>query len=581
MKKLFIFIFFLSILFPIYAQDSLSQQFALEKEINKLQSLRVQDSLRMESLHRALEELIQLQKNQFKTTENEIDSLRMISQLEEIKKIKSNTQGSPVLFENDTLFTIYATLGAYSNSERAKTAEQKIKKLYDDPFFKPDSLKFGESLDAKTLTYKSDVLLAVSEIDALWVGTSQDSLLNTYKQKIEDAVLAAKKRNSFKTFLIQIFELIVILIVVSSLFLLINKGFKKIKNKLINNKSIFPNGIYLKTYQIIPRRILNLFISRILVLFKYFIYFLVIISSLTIALKIFPSTEIWAIKAQNILTDPLRKLYQSIIDYIPDLITVIIVILIVNWLLSIIKYFAKEIENKNLTITNFYPEWAKPTYMLIRLLIIILSVIIIFPYLPGSGTTAFQGVSVFFGILISIGSSSAIANAVSGIVLTYMRPFKKNDWIKTGEIIGLVLEKNTLVTRLKTINNEDVSVPNSAILSGATTNFSSIGRTDGLVITTEVAIDLNLDTRTVEGLLLSAALKTPGITNRLAPYLFHKRINDSTATIEVNAITFEPQNMYFIKSDLIRNIQKEFVTNKIPLRSVSIIQIEPNKIAGN
>src|SRR5690606_37906403 len=110
--------------------------------------------------------------------------------------------------------------------------------------------------------------------------------------KIEDAVLAAKKRNSFKTFLIQIFELIVILIVVSSLFLLINKGFKKIKNKLINNKSIFPNGIYLKTYQIIPRRILNLFISRILVLFKYFIYFLVIISSLTIALKIFPSTEI-------------------------------------------------------------------------------------------------------------------------------------------------------------------------------------------------------------------------------------------------------------------------------------------------
>src|SRR5690606_17874441 len=154
--------------------------------------------------------------------------------------------------------------------------------------------------------------------------------------------------------------------------------------------------------------------------------------------------------------------------------------------------------------------------------------------------------------------SSAIANAVSGIVLTYMRPFKKNDWIKTGEIIGLVLEKNTLVTRLKTIYNEDVSVPNSAILSGANTNFSSIVRTDGLVITREVAIDINLNASNVEGLLPSSALITVSFTIRLASFFSHKSINYSTVTIEINAITYEPQNMYFIKSDLTRNLQIAF-----------------------
>src|SRR5690606_15754017 len=262
-----------------------------------------------------------------------------------------------------------------------------------------------------------------------------------------------------------------------------------LKKYFVHDSKLFPNGINFRNYQLVPKRILNIFIQRFLILVKYFIYLLVLISSITIALKIFPSTEIWAKKAQNIILIPLQTFYNSIIAYLPDLVIVIIIIIFVNWILSIVKYFAKEIEQGNLKFNNFYPEWAKPTYQIFRLLVVVLTLIIIFPYLPGFDTIAFQGISVFLGILISIGSSSAIANAVAGIIITYMRPFKQNDWIKTGDVIGLVIEKNTLVTRLKTINNEDVSVPNSAILSGATINYSSIGRTDGLVITTEIEID--------------------------------------------------------------------------------------------
>lgn len=577
--KIILSIFLLSTLFAS-AQNSveLKNESEVAKELKEIKGLRTRDSLKMESLQKAIQELVDLQKNNFQKQYKEtVDSLRITTQLAEIEKIKTNTQGAPVVLDNDTLFTIYANLAAYSNVERAKTAQQRIKNLLDDPFFTADSLKIGNNFDVKTVNYKSDIIVAIDEIDALWLGTTTDSLAHSYKNIIEKSIEQSKKNHSLQTILKQIGEVFLILLVVFTLFYGISRLISKIKDYFVQENKLFPNGILIRNYQLIPKRILNVFVSRLLTLFKYFLFVVVAFSSVTIALKIFPSTEIWAKKAQNTIFEPLETFYQSVIAYIPNLVIITIIIIAVNWLLAAIKYFAKEIEQENLKFNNFYPEWAMPTYQIIRLLIVVLSLIILFPYLPGSGTTAFQGISVFLGILISIGSSSAIANAVAGIVITYMRPFKQNDWIKTGEITGLVIEKNALVTRLKTINNEDVSVPNSAILSGATINYSSIGRSDGLVITTEIEIDFAVEFHIVEKLLQRAANKTSGITKRLAPYIFYKKINDSTTTYEINAITFEPQNMYFIKSDLIRNIQKVFIEEKIPLRSVTFLQIEPNK----
>lgn len=581
MKKILIGILFTVFCTTVlWSQTNLNDdnQNKLARQLSDIKSLRTRDSLKLESLQKALQELIALQKKEYQNQyKKSTDSVRIQNQLSEIEKIKSNTQGAAVVLDNDTLFTIYANLAAYSNVDRANTAQHRIKLLFEDPKFTPDSLKIGEMFDVKTINYKSNVIVAVDEIDALWVGQTIDSLAHAYKNIITKGVLQAKKNHSFKTKLRQIGEVFLILVVVFTVLFGVNKLFTRLKKYFVHDSKLFPNGINFRNYQLVPKRILNIFIQRFLILVKYFIYLLVLISSITIALKIFPSTEIWAKKAQNIILTPLQTFYNSIIAYLPDLVIVIIIIVFVNWILSIVKYFAKEIEQGNLKFNNFYPEWAKPTYQIFRLLVVVLTLIIIFPYLPGFDTIAFQGISVFLGILISIGSSSAIANAVAGIVITYMRPFKQNDWIKTGDVIGLVIEKNTLVTRLKTINNEDVSVPNSAILSGATINYSSIGRTDGLVITTEIEIDFEVEFHVVEKLLLYAANKTNGITNRLAPYIFYKKINDTTTTYEINAITFKPENMYFIKSDLIKNIQKVFIDEKIPLRSVSIIQIEPNE----
>ena len=114
--------------------------------------------------------------------------------------------------------------------------------------------------------------------------------------------------------------------------------------------------------------------------------------------------------------------------------------------------------------------------------------VLIFPYLPGSDSDIFKGVSVFIGILFSLGSSTAIANMVAGLVITYMRPFKIGDRVKIAETTGDVVEKTLLVTRIRTPKNEIITIPNSSILSGNTVNFSSAADEKGLIIHTAPAM---------------------------------------------------------------------------------------------
>ena len=162
---------------------------------------------------------------------------------------------------------------------------------------------------------------------------------------------------------------------------------------------------------------------------------------------------------------------------------------------------------------------------------------------------------------------------MAGIFITYMRAFRENDWIKVGDYIGMVIHKDSLVTRLKTINNEEVTVPNSMILSSSTMNFSSMGRTNGLVVTTQVKVRYDARLEDVNATLIAAAQATKGVTDKITPYIYHISLNELNATYEINAVTFEPQNMYIIKSDLIKNIYNAFRERNIELTSIEYVEL--------
>ena len=410
------------------------------------------------------------------------------------------------------------------------------------------------------VTYQGEWIQAISEEDAILAHLSQEELAQSLQKNILRAVTQYREEHSMQKRLLRIGELFLFVIAIVTLFYLLNLLFRKLEQQLLK-QSFFKKGLKLKNYQMLNKENMKYILGKALFLLKLLIFFIIIFVSIPFALKLFPSTQMWAEKLLKLVLDPLSQIGNAILDYLPNLIIIGIILLIGRMILNLMRYFLYEIQRGALKIKGFYKEFAKPTYNILRILFLCFLFIVIFPYLPGSGSSAFQGVSIFLGLLISLGSSSTISNGIAGIFITYMRAFRENDWIKVGEYIGMVIHRDSLVT-------------NSMILSSSTMNFSSIGRTTGLVVTTQVKVRYDARLEDVDATLIAAAQATKGVTDKITPYIYHISLNELNATYEINAVTFEPQNMYIIKSDLIKNIYNAFRERNIELTSIEFIEIK-------
>ena len=221
-------------------------------------------------------------------------------------------------------------------------------------------------------------------------------------------------------------------------------------------------------------------------------------------------------------------------------------------------YIALEIENENLKFNGFFPEWAMPIFNIVRILLYTFMIAMIYNYLPGSDSGVFQGISVFVGIIISLGSSTLIANLMAGLVITFMRPFHIGDRIKLNDITGDIIEKTPLVTRVKTPKNEIVTVPNSFVMSSLTTNYSSSAKEFGLIIHSDVTFGYEVPWQQVQQLLMQAALATPYLEAEPQPFVLQTKLDDWYVVYQINAYTRHPEYMSQIFSQLHQNIQDLF-----------------------
>jgi small-conductance mechanosensitive channel len=248
----------------------------------------------------------------------------------------------------------------------------------------------------------------------------------------------------------------------------------------------------------------------------------------------------------------------AFIDYIPDLITVIVIGAFSYGFLKLIRLVFEGVARQRIKIPGFYPEWSRTSYGLLRILIIALTLVIIFPYLPGSDSPAFQGVSIFFGVLLSLGSTSAVANLVAGIVITYTRAFRKGDWISVSGAEGKVVERTAFVTRIRTAKNVEISVPNASVMSDNVINFSTQARNTGIALHTGVTIGYDVPWPRVQELLLAAAHKTEYIEDEPAPFVLQTALDDNYVAYELNAFTKNAGHRPTIYSDLHANILDSF-----------------------
>lgn len=544
----------------------------------QLKALRIKDSLKMESLVQEIKNLASLnQKRQKEEALIQIqkkDSLEYEGRKKEIERYKAKTEGIPVKLFTDTLYFIYTDIGPFEAKDRANHDEKKILELYDMVNYLSDSLVVKKYDTTINVLYQNQIVTSITELDALWNGKTIEDIALEYRDTIDTSIKKYQADNSLKSKIFRVGELFLIIIGMILLFYVINSFLRLIKKKLVYNNEFLKHGIRFNNYSVLKRKQLTTLFLRALDVLRLFLYIISIFSILPFAFKIFPNTAYWAEAMQSWISEPLQTVKNSFISYIPNVFKIAIVVLIGRFMIRIMRYFSIEIERENLVISNFHVEWAKPTFTLIRFILNIFILIIIFPLLPGADSVAFKGISVFLGVLLSIGSSSAISNAVSGMVITYMRPFQIGDWIKTKDMIGKVMEKNILVTRLRTINNEDVTVPNSTILSDHTINYSSMGKEVGIGMSIRIKIKYEYPSNIVEEHLIQAALNTSKITPTIPPYVLQLELGEINATYELNAYTLCPDDMFYIKSDLVKNIKKELEEAKIELASTQYVEIK-------
>jgi len=281
-------------------------------------------------------------------------------------------------------------------------------------------------------------------------------------------------------------------------------------------------------------------------------------SMLNMAMGLFEGSRTLAGKLLELTFESIGFVVQQVIDYIPSLLVIIVVLMVVRFILHVLKLVFKGIARGRISIPGFYSEWSGTSFNLLRMLIYALTLIIIFPYLPGSDSPAFQGLSIFLGLLLSLGSTTAVANVVAGIVLTYTRAFKVGDRVSVHDTVGVVVERGMFVTRLENTKNEIISIPNSMTLTSHIINYSDQARGTGLILYTSVTIGYDVPWPKVHELLISAALKTDQIEEKPEPFVLQKSLDDYSVNYQLNATTRDAIGMPRTHSNMNANILDAF-----------------------
>jgi small-conductance mechanosensitive channel len=249
-------------------------------------------------------------------------------------------------------------------------------------------------------------------------------------------------------------------------------------------------------------------------------------------------------------------------------------LLIARYVLKTLRFIFAQVEAGKITLPGVDAEVAPITYKIVRILLIAFVAVIAYPFIPGSNSNAFKGISIFLGVLFSLGSTSAIANLIAGVSLTYTRSFREGDVIKVGEAMGVVLERKLYVTRIRTYKNQIITIPNGNILTNHVTNLSQEVRDgDGLILHTSITIGYSAPWETIHNLLIEAARSSKHILPSPPPFVLQTGLNDFYVTYELNAYTDAPELMPRIYGELHQNIQNKFNEAGVEIMSPHYTQI--------
>lgn len=471
-----------------------------------------------------------------------------------------------VRLHDHVLFNVQGAL-SFTAEARAEAISKRIEDLSKSVATAPQQLTLSDMNGSTDIVAGDLVVMSVTDQDAQAAGKTREQLAGDYAQRIDNALTASRRAYGIRSLLLGGAYTLLVTAMLILVLRLCGVIFQKIYKTIDSWRGTFIPSLRIQKFELLPANRIADFSIGLARLVRFALTLVILYSYTSLVLGFFPWTRNYSHVLLDYVLSPVKVVGAAITGYLPNIFFIAIIVLIARFVIKFVRILFTEIEKGTITFPNFYSDWAEPTYKIVRTLLLALTVVVVFPYLPGSKSPAFQGVSIFLGVLLSLGSSSAVANVVAGIILTYMRAFKIGDRVKIADTVGDVIEKTLLVTRVLTIKNVEVTIANAMVLNSHIINYSATVNKGGLILHTTVTIGYDAPWRTVHQLLINAALACEGILQEPKPFVFQTALDDFYVHYQINAYTDQPNLMAQIYANLHAQIQDKFNEGGIEIMS--------------
>ena len=498
------------------------------------------------------------------------DSLRLVRRKERIDSLRNITPGAPLIIDGDTLLVLYTRRGGILPEARVEDIREKIMEEGKRMTLFTDSIYIFDGEFTTDIMIGEELVMSVTDNDGLWQNKTRQELAAEYRTIIEAKIEQLHAQYGLKRKLMGVVYVLGAMLALGLLIWATNFCYRRWRYRLLRMLLRRTRPLAIKDYEVLNlHRQGILFLTGFNVL-RYLIIFLLLFIFVPMFFVAFPETKSFTFTIFGYVWNPFVNILKSVVSFLPKFFQIVVIVFCFRYLVKGLHYLMNEIGSGRLKITGFYADWAQPTYLILRVLCYSFMIVMIWPLLPSSESEVFQGVSVFIGIIVSLGSSSIIGNVMAGMVMTYMRPFHVGDFIKYGDMEGFVIEKSVLVTRIRTRKNDVITIPNSNLMTSQTTNYTFSAHNYGVIVHTKVTIGYDMQWQQIRDLLLDAAAKTSHLQKKPEPFVRITALDDFYVEYEINAYTRKSDLLSDIYSELHQNILDSFHSNGVEIMSPHI-----------
>ncbi|MEM9498213.1 MAG: mechanosensitive ion channel domain-containing protein [Pseudomonadota bacterium] len=467
---------------------------------------------------------------------------------------------APVEIDGHQLFLVRG-MSSLPARERADEVEQRILKIAQTDAIRDLHVAVKENEFGTAILANGQIMTVVTHADSAMEGMERTLVAAVQAEAIERAILNYRQSRTSTGLM----DSAMVALGWTAGFLVVTLLFVRFRKRLAARAGAqartWFDPVEKATQSAVKGQAVAQLVQYLANLALWIIYLVLLYYFLSIILLSFAETRATAAILIAYVSEPILTVLSGLWTIIPKIVTLVLIFIVTRFVLRGLKVFFENIAAGNLTSGEFQPHWVKPTFLIARVVVIVVAIALSYPFIPGSDTTAFQGLTILAGIMVSLGSNSVISNVMAGLFVLYRRSANVGDRIKVGDVVGDVIEVRIMETLIKSIKNEMISIPNSQLLSSQVVNYSHKIDGRGLIVHTTIGIRYEEPPEKIIAMLIQAAHATQGLKKSPEPFVLWNALGEFSIQYEINAFTNRGSSLQVILSDLHRNIVEVFNAN--------------------